>query len=349
MATSPLLVLRIGHMELYNGPGGISSGGGFVTANGVGGEIFNFKPSRGICYGFAMSRFFGGVNLNFLAPRTRWRKGDELAGVDVVFIARRPGYGQVVVGWYRNATVVHKEYFARRGVIRGLPEEIQRPYLCTANVADVQLLDVDDRVFEVPSAQAGNLGFPGQSNVWYPGNNLEHAEVGKFVSRLRTYIAGHSGVTPKDDEEEGQGGGGRKRKPNHAHNAEVELRAVQAVIARYEDAGYSVRSVESDNCGWDLVVEKGRELLHVEVKGASGASIYFELTPNEFRMLKEHAVRYRVCVVCNALTKPKIYELFPEFEPVESAWRLSSADKKVHVVLSPRIAAIGKEVGFDFI
>lgn len=104
-AAAPLLVLRVGYMERYDGPDTIIGGGAYIAANGVGGEVFNFKPSRGKCYGYAMSLHLAGVNLRFLDESQRWLEGDELTGVDVVFIARRPGYGQVVVGWYRNATV----------------------------------------------------------------------------------------------------------------------------------------------------------------------------------------------------------------------------------------------------
>ena len=101
---TPLLVLRVGYMERYDGPDTITGGGAQITQLGVGGEVFNFKPSRGKCYGYAMSRHFSGVNLHYLDDSRSWSDGDELDSVDVIFIARRPGVGQVVVGWYRNAT-----------------------------------------------------------------------------------------------------------------------------------------------------------------------------------------------------------------------------------------------------
>lgn len=59
----PLVVLRVGYMERYDGPGIITGGGAYNAKNGVGGDVFDFKPSRGKCYGYAMSRHFSGLNL----------------------------------------------------------------------------------------------------------------------------------------------------------------------------------------------------------------------------------------------------------------------------------------------
>lgn len=309
----PLLVLRVGYMDRYDGPDTITSGGAYIAANGVGGEVFNFKPSRGKCYGYAMSRHFSGLNLRFIDNTRQWQEGEELAGVDVVFIARRPGVGQVVAGWYRNATVFHKQYRVRRGSIPGM-NETTRSFLCVADSASVRLLAEDERTFEVPYAPAGHKGFPGQSNVWYPEHHVQQPGVDAFVRRLLKYISSKPGVPLEPDEvvPPGRNGkGGRSAKPDHAHNAAVEAAAVDVVWSHYEAAGYSVESVETENLGWDLVARKGTRTLHIEVKGVSASAIYFELTPNEYLKLKQYASQYRVCVVCDALTVPRMYELLP--------------------------------------
>lgn len=358
MAQNPLVVLRVGHMTSYDGPDEINGGGAYVRERGVGGEVYNFKPSRGTCYGYAMSKSGGGIDLLKLDPSVKWAPGDELDGVDVVFIAKRPGYGQVVVGWYRNATVFHKTYRVRRGKIKGM-DEGRRSYLCTADAADVRLLPLETRIEEVPNAPAGNKGFPGQSNVWYPTSKSENPKVTAFLRDLRRYIGGGTKSLPLTDEDDdgegkkggkkgGQGGGrggGRGRAPNHAHNAEIELKAVEAVTKKYVKAGYTIKSVEKDNCGWDLIAKKGKQTLHIEVKGCSGSTIYFELTPNEYKKLQEHAVRYRVCVVCNALVAPKIYDFIPTQHARTKMWHLSSAEHETQVALSERITAVGIEIG----
>ncbi len=165
MRRNPLVVLRVGYMKSYDGPDEITSGGAYVEKRGVGGEVFNFKPCRGKCYGYAMSKSGGGIDLAKLDSTVDWHIGDELNEVDVVFITKRPGVGQVVVGWYRSATVFHKTYRVRRGKIRGMDEN-RRSSICTADVAYVHLLPEEERTFGVPNAPAGYIGFPGQSNVW---------------------------------------------------------------------------------------------------------------------------------------------------------------------------------------
>ena len=99
---------------------------------------------------------------------------------------------------------------------------------------------------------------------------------------------------------------------------------------------------EPGNKGWDLEATKGNTTLYIEVKGTAGATIYFELTPNEYRRLREHAERYRLCVVCDALDSPRLFELLPS-EGAE-CWELRSADGEVYVPLMERTAAVGAEV-----
>lgn len=340
----PLLVLRVGYMERYDGPDTITSGGAYIAANGVGGEVFNFKPSRGKCFGYAMSLHGAGLNLGSIDNTRTWQDGEELAGVDVVFIARRPRVGQVVVGWYRNATVFHREYRVRRGTIPGMSETMRR-FLCVADASSVRLLAEEDRTFGVPYGPAGYKGFPGQSNVWYPEHHAGNPGVDEFVQRLLTYISTTPGMPLVPDEVQPSkrvGKGGRGAKPDRAHNAAVEAAAVDFVWDHYESAGYIVESVESENVGWDLVAKKRAKTLHIEVKGVSASAIYFELTPNEYSKLKEHSTRYRVCVVCDALTAPRMYELLPE--QVDGGWRLASSKPAMNVPLKERIAAIGIEV-----
>lgn len=322
--TAPLLVLRVGYMERYDGPDTITGGGAYITANGVGGEVFNFKPSRGKCYGYAMSRHFSGVNLEYLDGSRKWARNEPLTGVDVVFIARRPGHGQVVVGWYRNATVFHRQYRIRRGTIPGMSpmsgmagagtNDTRRQFLCVARQDDVRLLPENMRTFDVPAAPAGHKGFPGQSNVWYPAQNEAEPGVKAFVKRLQVYIATTEATQKLGADEETpsakpKGGRGRKGRSDAAHNAAVEQAAVDAAKAYYKGMDYVVRSVESENLGWDLEATKGKTSLYVEVKGTAGPAIYFELTPNEYGRLMDHAPRYRVCVVCEALDAPRVYEL----------------------------------------
>lgn len=338
---NPLLCLRVGYMASYDGPGTITSGGKYVTTNGVGGEVFNFKPSRGKCYGYAMSIHHAGIRAELLAPGKSWKPGDELHPVDVVFMARRPSYGQVVVGWYRNATVFHRKYRVRRGKIPGMVEPA-REFLCVVDKRQAVLLPEDKRVFLVPSAQTGKQGFPGQSNVWYPTQSMDRPEVSAFVALLRQLMDSSSGIVLPADEvvpttKPNQSG----RASDAAHNTAVERAAVDAAWAHYKGQGFSMSSVEKDCEGWDLEARKDSTLLRVEVKGHSGDTVNFELTPNEYAKLKMHHQTYRVCVVLSALDSPKLFDLVPS--SAGGKWRLTDQTGMV-VELSERVAAAGAEV-----
>lgn len=339
---NPLLVLRIGYMDLYDGPGHIRGGGSYIRDYGVGGEVYNFKPSRGTCFGYAMSIQAAGINLRYLDDQ-KWEPGDVLHGVDVIFIAKHKERGQVVVGWYRNASVHHKQYRNRRGTIPGMDFQ-KRHYLCSALQENVTLLPEEKRTFNVPYAPVDGKGYIGQSNVWYPEKS-KNPDASKLIENLRNLMAESSDALLAQDEvpaSKTNNGGRRGRKPDTAMNALVEKAAVDAVIKHYESLKYTVKSVETENRGWDLEIRRGAKEKKIEVKGVSSTSIYFELTPNEYRMLREHSQTYGVCVVCAALEEPTLYHLNPRF--TEDGWRLVDKMAGVDILLEERMAAIGRDV-----
>src|SRR5678815_3480157 len=69
-------------------------------------ERFNFSPVEGRVYGYVAPS--GGVPYQLGRIDENGGDSDHLDGVLLVFMAARPaefGGGQVVVGWYRNATL----------------------------------------------------------------------------------------------------------------------------------------------------------------------------------------------------------------------------------------------------
>src|SRR5713101_4297892 len=77
-------------------------GGQWVEENGWDHAMFNFLPFRGRYYGFVQAKS-GRLNLE----RVRARLGsDKMEGVCVVWIATSPHEGAVIVGWYKNATLL---------------------------------------------------------------------------------------------------------------------------------------------------------------------------------------------------------------------------------------------------
>ncbi len=275
---TPLLVFRVGYMSAYNGADSISGGGSHIEEHGEGGEMWNFRAEGGHCYGYVMSLHFAGIDLSRIAPNSQWNSNDELDGVDVVFIAKKPSVGQVVVGWYRGATVFHKMYRKRRGK-KQLDDWDRLNYLCQVDAERAVLLPENLRTFEVPYAPAHGKGFPGHSNVWYPNTNSEKV-VQQFIAKLRKYIVSFPKSLPatKNTSQKRTGWSGT---PDKDIITQIEQAAISATSAHFGKEGYKVVSVEKDNRGWDLEATKDGDCLLIEVKGHIGNVIQFELTPNE--------------------------------------------------------------------
>ena len=82
--------------------------------------------------------------------------------------------------------------------------------------------------------------------------------------------------------------------------------------------GYIVISKEKDNLGWDLEATNINETLLLEVKGLSGSISSIELTPNEYKNSKDKKTHYKLCIVTDALNKPKL-EVF-SFDLHTNVW-----------------------------
>jgi len=96
---------------------------------------------------------------------------------------------------------------------------------------------------------------------------------------------------------------------NPETNKKVELAAVSYVTQWYETRGWSVRSVESEKRGYDLLCSKASTVEHVEVKGVQSVSPSFIITANEVRQAHNDAA-FVVCVVTSALSdSPKMHSI----------------------------------------
>ncbi|HEY3638453.1 MAG TPA: HNH endonuclease [Rhizomicrobium sp.] len=133
-----------------------------------------------------MTRHLAGIDIARVRRSSgRAGTGASLEGVDIAFIARKPGVGQVVVGAYLNATVHEKTYRQRRNP---LPDRKHKTlaYLCEAKASDAFLVPPLQRDFPIPYAPKDGMGFPGHANVWY-GDDAR-ASVAAFARRLQEYL-----------------------------------------------------------------------------------------------------------------------------------------------------------------
>jgi hypothetical protein len=180
-----LLVFRLGYMKHYSGLAPIQNGGSWPAEHGEAGEMWNFRIENNMCYGYVMSKDFVGIDLRFINPSIQF--GEKVDGIDIVFIAKAPSGGQIVIGWYKNATVYHKSYKERPRNKLAIKEE-NISYLCEVDSKNAYLLPESERTFSVPYAPAHGKGFPGMSNVWYPNHASENEDVTDFLNNLRNYI-----------------------------------------------------------------------------------------------------------------------------------------------------------------
>ena len=91
-------------------------------------------------------------------------------------------------------------------------------------------------------------------------------------------------------------------------NRLVEAAAINVVTANYRALGWTVRSVEMENVGYDLHCVNGRREMHVEVKGLSGEDLRFVITANEHDKAFADS-QWKLAVVQNATSStPRIEE-----------------------------------------
>jgi hypothetical protein len=267
-------------------------------------------------------------------------KGDDKNGVDIVFFATKNGGGQVIVGWYNNATIYHKTYRCRQN-INGNEEAVKLNYLCEVESKDIVQLPKDDRTCEIPYAPVDGKGLPGNSHVWY--GDSDEPQTAQLLSKIRRHIKKHnSQIINRVNNNPRKGW---PTKPDKNLISKIEEAAVDKVWGYYKNKGYRINNVQNDYCGWDLTAEKGNEILHLEIKGHKGNIIQFELTPNEYFNMKNRPNTYRVCVVRNALTKPKLDVFIPCRNG--KAWILKSIDNNTLVLLNEKVAARAAEISVE--
>jgi hypothetical protein len=300
----------------------ITGGGKWVAEHGTGFEVCNFSRENETQLGFVRS-----PSNTIAIERLGASKGDEsVDGITVVWTARRPGGGTYVVGWYRNATVYRDEQ-----AVPGRGYRLHRGNHITAfNVeapsSDVTLLAEDARTLAVPRAKAVKGGM-GQSNIWYADDVATRG----FVADVTRLIEHGDAKQP-----------GRKRgkfTPDMAHISRVETAACGIVWRHFDELGYTIKSVEKDNLGWDFEASLGAITLLIEVKGLSGAQRRVEVTPNEYKALKATDQAYRLAIVSEALSKaPRLTVV--QFDPRAKAWLVQGDPRgsvNINVIEAARI------------
>ncbi|MGN7127389.1 DUF3883 domain-containing protein [Methylorubrum thiocyanatum] len=264
-------------------------GHGYLKQGNIGHEVWNFMPFKSKVYGYVprsarinLKNLGGSTADKFVQPAT------------VVWIARNPSNKKTyIVGWYKNATVYKENDHIKLNRKGGF----EVGYQIVAPAEDATLLPVDRRLYHIPTAKApGNLG---QSPVWYGGNQDFRDAVNSYIESGGNFAVGASAKAKSKSP---------KRQTNPELRKQIELAAVRHAKAYYESVeggSQIVDSVEKDGVGWDLnVTAPTGAILKVEVKGLSGKEVVVELTPNEYKKMKDtnHRSQYVIYVLTEALT-----------------------------------------------
>jgi hypothetical protein len=294
--SEPIVFINIGWMKHYQGPNDpddVFHPGHFKYFQGsrrhlTAHESWNFAKRNGRVYGYIPNSV--GVNFAKLGGSQSDRK---LTGVLVVFMARDPDSDQLlVVGWYRNATIlgtiVKRQYEFSPGDVQDVDIRTM------ASAADATCLPVGSRHIAVPTAQK-TPGGVGQSPVWYgqafPG----------LVAEVRSAVDSTPRKSPRLHRAGPRpgAGGGWPRKPNIERNRAVEDAAMRLALNRFD----RTQDVSDKNYGWDVEAYDSHGKIYIEVKGLSGTAVSVELTRKEYEQMEQLGERYVLFVVTQALTK----------------------------------------------
>jgi hypothetical protein len=295
-----VVFINIGWMKKYRGPSPddtlLAKNFGYFkqdpTNKAVGHEQWNFLGKSGQVYGYVPRS--AGINISKLGAA---RNQDTITGVLVVFVARDPAAKELkVVGWYKNATVARKAVFQRSFG----QTKIEAPI--AAQESDAYVLPVAKRALSIPTSKR-ELGGVGQSPIWYAEQHPE------LVQQVQTLV-----------EENSKRDRGSKKATRPPHNTDPKTRLAVEKVAmdwalRYFD---DAKDVSRECKGWDVEAITDSEEIYIEVKGISGASVSFELTPNEYNKMILHKERYLLFVVTKALTNQAKAQTF-RYDPAAEA------------------------------
>jgi len=319
-----ILFCNVGWMEHYQGLNTgdqIVGGGSYVEEKGRGHEICNFSPYKNDLYWYVQPPGKE-INIVRIGADPDDDSASSVSGVTVVWTATRPTGGTVVIGWYKNATVFsnYQRY--------SKPPAIHKQngidgYWIKAPSNQAKLLLVDERTLEIPRQVKGGMG---QANVWY----ADKKESLPIVRHVLEFIGGKK-VKPK-------GPKGRKGEQDQERKALIEQTAIRLCCSHFEELGYSVKSVEKDNLGWDLKAVSGKTLLRIEVKGLSAEYFSVELTPNEYNAFSELSDGYRLVVVTNALSSPELFVC--HYSNEKNTWVIDGKSEKSLQIETKQSASI---------
>jgi hypothetical protein len=261
-------------------------------------ERFNFSPVEGRIFGYVAPS--GGAPYQFGRIDEDAADSDHLDGVLLVFMAARPtefGGGQVVVGWYRNATLYPTWREPKPGD-RRFRDRKDWGYCCECAAPDAVLLPTPVRKWKIPHGRGGM----GQAKVRY--FEAGHPWMRRILDEIKEYTGASLVAQPEVEAEAvtaitgelaqagGQGFAGDPRVRRL-----IEERAIALAKKTYSAAGYEIKVAGQP---FDLHCHRRSGAptdLWVEVKGTQGEAREVILTNGEVKFYSKRFPQTELFVV----------------------------------------------------
>lgn len=339
MEIQKVIFARIGYMHYYSGskkgdrkP---QHGGSYNLAE-IGHELYNFKKAKNNLFGYFQP--FGAaeesdkpvtINLERIDPDTE--TNNKISNVMVIFVSKRENYGQVIIGWYNNATVYRNYQKSKRWMLRA-----DYRYNLKATTKEATLLPEKYRNFKIPTGS----GAFGRANVVYltesncSQRNL-NSEKFNWMKNSINFVNSYDGPNllydiTSDAEQEvedifeshraGHTGQGFKITPEL--RKKIEKYSVGKAIKYFRKNGFTVKDVGSTH-SYDLHCLNGEESLRVEVKGTQTEGESIILTPNEVKNAKNHKSALYLLHSIDVKTFRKSYKLSGGKEKIINPWTVT--------------------------
>lgn len=264
-------------------------GGGSYNTEEIGHEAYNYYNINGVLYGYFQPHMKQPYEIN-LGRIEQGYTDDEIDKVLVIWFATNPiDRGQVVVGWYKNATV-----FKSIQSPNTLPQRGNYNYNIKAQMKNCVLLPISKRKFPVGHGIKGiKEGNPGQANAFYvlddqgQPKNLNNP-VNAWITKLVEYVENYDGSIISSQEDEVQediltaehSSGGQGFQSDVEVRLMIESHAMNICKEHYLDKGYKVEDVSATH-SCDFIITRRGVSRFIEVKGTQTAGDTIILTKNE--------------------------------------------------------------------
>jgi len=303
-----VLFARVGYMKFYKGPqigDEKPIGGGSYNDSEIGGEAYNFTEINDHVYGYFQPHMQEPYDLNLQRIEKDF-DGDLINNVLVIWFATNPiEKGQIIIGWYKNATVYR--HIQEGGNLIGRE---YNHYNIKVNSNDAFLLPISNRKYPVGhNINKVKVGNPGQSNAFYqlkengqPKNFSE--EVNEWILHAIDYVKNYKGMYLSGFENEVQENittsthsfGGQGFQSDVETRLMIEAYSMKLCQSHYEKKGFEVKDV-SANHPYDLLIKNKEKTFFIEVKGTQTKAENIILTKNEVALSKSHGKKMILFIV----------------------------------------------------